>query len=659
MSMLAASIAYHFMLGILLVLLVWVGGLGWYFLLRRKCSWSDDSSLIYGYPLGILGTTIALMLLLSSIWLKMLGIGLLAIMAISIVRNLETVRFRCRMLIQPLLISFPFIFGFAMFQGIFQHGPTAQLSARPLGDLVFYVSRLCSLQAFPFPAPYRDLLLEGHQIALGYASSGPALIGAALYHLPGFNAFLFYAVSGPTFYLVSLNIGFSLLSKRCSAPNEEVESISPIWAFVILPLLMVAALAYPTWIVESVPVLYAIPLSFTVYWLIRDQSCSAVQFVTLAVSILGCTYFTKVFAFIPFFTVLGLRFLQMSLLKLNRRDFGIVVGVVMVLALSYVLYVWDSTSWILAGQFRWQFLPLITLYNITTGNSSLSDSAIAMFLILGHVLLILSAWRSNQVMVCSALLVGVLIFWLWPGYGNITYAVSITIFVALLYHELVVLYKSRFPLILAAIMLMVATALREINLVALRNGGVFISFIVFSVLPPIIWGVREDTKIGRMCKKGLQLVSVGTAVGLIVFSLALANGFFGTSIPKTGALTPTDYDIWHKVKKLVPADTLIFSDFTGTKIDLRHGWNYYSGVSGRQMYIGGWYSSPLRFDADALADRLKQNDMVLNGMVSPWDLQLSRNYSSYFAVVERKRGMPEEYSLRYVNQDYAIYEIPK
>jgi hypothetical protein len=49
---------------------------------------------------------------------------------------------------------------------------------------------------------------------------------------------------------------------------------------------------------------------------------------------------------------------------------------------------------------------------------------------------------------------------------------------------------------------------------------------------------------------------------------------------------------------------------------------------------------------------------VLTGRTLPQELELSRGYSSYYAVARRSERVPASFRLIYANDEYVLYEIP-
>jgi hypothetical protein len=63
-------------------------------------------------------------------------------------------------------------------------------------------------------------------------------------------------------------------------------------------------------------------------------------------------------------------------------------------------------------------------------------------------------------------------------------------------------------------------------------------------------------------------------------------------------------------------------------------------------------------DDDERARRLELNRRVLAGLVAPRELELDREYPSFYAVVDESVRVPRGSELRYRNEELALYELP-
>src|SRR2546422_4324979 len=159
------AILYHALLGLVLAELVWGFGAGF---VRAPGDALD------GYPFGLILVTAAAFLFLLSPWL---GIPALLLLA-------PIVRARPRVSVTTLAWAAPVVVGLPVVFGLMLHGPTTTLASAANGEDLWWANRIWSATASV--VPYRDLLAEGQRIV--YVEGGPSFLGAALSHLPGFDA---------------------------------------------------------------------------------------------------------------------------------------------------------------------------------------------------------------------------------------------------------------------------------------------------------------------------------------------------------------------------------------------------------------------------------------------------------------------------------------
>jgi hypothetical protein len=156
--------------------------------------------------------------------------------------------------------------------------------------------------------------------------------------------------------------------------------------------------------------------------------------------------------------------------------------------------------------------------------------------------------------------------------------------------------------------------------------------------------------------------ATGLAVGTVVVYLAAAVGIIpsraGPANQTSETLTPDMRDIWFAVRDRTPANSLIFTDQTGS--GGQRGWNDYPLISARQFYIVSWVLSPVfRYNPAMQFERLQENAAVLSGTLHPDQLHLSRTYASYFAVISNKREAPPDAEMVYANAQYSLYDLKR
>jgi hypothetical protein len=149
-------------------------------------------------------------------------------------------------------------------------------------------------------------------------------------------------------------------------------------------------------------------------------------------------------------------------------------------------------------------------------------------------------------------------------------------------------------------------------------------------------------------------VGLVAAAAAIAVALAVRGGLDDPTV----AITTADHDIWAEVERRVPGDGLVFTTLTGVEVTPHEGWNNYPAVADRQLFIAGWYDGRLVSSEEDRDRRLEQNRAVLTGRTRPSELELSRTYSSSFAVARRDETMPASFRRVYANDDYVLYELP-
>jgi hypothetical protein len=123
-------------------------------------------------------------------------------------------------------------------------------------------------------------------------------------------------------------------------------------------------------------------------------------------------------------------------------------------------------------------------------------------------------------------------------------------------------------------------------------------------------------------------------------------------------LAPELKDIWSAVRRLTPANALIFTDQVDETINILGGWNTYAFSGQRQIFLSSYYTVlDLRNDKEKLHQVLAINDSVLRGTMSPTDIPTRSHYGSIFAVISKSRTVPPGWKNIYDNRDYAIFQI--
>jgi hypothetical protein len=605
---LALSIIANAFLGVALAVVVWAAGLGWLRLvpLPRPA---------FAYPLGLLTASVAAWLWLVSPWFAVVALALVVPAAFGV-----------RAALVAVAPAAPFAAGLAIALGSLLHGPTADADSHAYGDMLFYAAKLVS--ATDSVLPFRDLLVQG--MSSTYAESGSTFVGAALAFLPGFDPILFQAAAMPAFLVAALGLGFRLLGVRADP-----------WHALLLALLGVGVIAYPTWVTESPPVAFALPLAFAIVGLTRERlSLSAIA---AAVVVLGLGFaLTKGFGVIPLGMATAFA-LAPHRRELDRRRVALYASVPVAVAVAGGVFFVATSGW-LTEVLGVKFLPADAVDGLRTQLDRRDTQAVApAFLVVGEVLVAVALARARAWPAFAIFAAGVTGNWFVSGHG-FDIAVGLGVVAAVLFFaERTGALRVQLPLLLSGgAALALAAAFRDISGV---RAGVVLSLLLggglFAALAP-----------ARATAAAAAVVAAGVGAGLVV-----GRGDVGLASPAV-TLTENDYAVWHAVHEVVPRNGLVFTSLTGPLVTGDQGWNYYPGVARRQVYLAGWSSSRLLVDDAEREQRLALNQAVLAGEIEPSAVPVSRRYSRYYALVRRREPVPNALRAPYQNDDFTIYELP-
>jgi hypothetical protein len=490
--------------------------------------------------------------------------------------------------------------------------------------MLWYVAKVVS--ATHSIVPFRDPLAEGEEMI--YTEAGTSFVGASLSWLPGFDPILYHAATLPAFTVASLCVGIALFVAGRPA--------LPALVGIAAALLAVAIVAYPSWVTETPPAAFALPLVFSLWRVWRDELDT--RWLVLLSAVVALDYFqTKVIAIMA----LGLLLLAGLVERhRNRPDFRRVAVIASALialgAAAVVGLLFAFASWY-AGLAKPKALPLDAVRGLTDGDPDVRSLGLVC-LVAGEVLLLGAIARARTWGLCVALVLTVLPSWFISGYGFDVALVSGVFLAALL-----LLAGVRLDLrlaIAAGVLLAFAAAARE----------------PLGPQPGFVLVVALFVGLGAVALRSPALVRVGAVAAATAVALALAvRG--GLDDPAV-AITTADHDIWAEVEQRVPEDGLVFTSLTGREVTPHEGWNNYPAVAERQLFIAGWYDGRLVSQEDDRDRKLAQNRSVLTGRTDPRALELSREYPSYYAVARGTERVPRSFRRVYANDEYVLYEIP-
>jgi hypothetical protein len=535
------------------------------------------------------------------------------------------------------ILVFPFAVGFGCWMGLNWHGPTEALGGSPSGDLVYYSTAIVSLATQFYP--YLNLGYEPQPFNSYFNLLFPAL-GAALTRVVALDPFLFITASGGAFFILSLGLTLYLYVKGTGilAHGRHIA----LSAFT-LGLAIIVANRSPYWVVSSIPVIHAVPLTIvTVYWA-RKRNTRA-QLMALAIAIIGSALGKVVGAAVlgPFaLATLLPRFVS------GFRSIRILVGIAAVAATAYAAIVLYRLGFVFGmAPFGPSSFSMIHNYHAgfaTAFPDILRDCS--------AVVLAVTAFLLADWLVASVIAFGFLLFLVYPFLFYFNFLCASIILGLVACDEPERLWKHRM-LVVGGLLLSLPTG------ALLDPAGPWSGFFGLVCVSGTVWiSLSRQQPIMRSS----QGRTSAAAVLLLCFGLiAVARGtLIMDSQWQSGVLTRQVREIWLAVRERTPTDALIFTDQTGMEPTLLSGWNTYAFIGARQIFVSNLYQNPAtRQNPERASDILAKNDAVLNGTLSPPQLSLRGRYSSYFAVVSNARNVPPQWTRIFENKQYSLYRIP-
>jgi hypothetical protein len=524
---------------------------------------------------------------------------------------------------------------------------TAQYpGAVDIGDLTIYMGWYYSLERSL--SPFYNLGVEGNFIS-SYFNNLHNIYALALNFLPQFDIYLFTTGSLGTFYIVA--ISWMLRALLAYRSRQSYADLSPRQVLTIC-VLFVAATRYPSWIGESPPVVFMVPIVLAVmYGVSRAGDAPARLAFAFVLAVVGSAI-SKVVTIVVLASYTGLKLVRCVMLN-RKQVYRLYLGLAAVVVVIYVTYMigkfgsqyfaeWDMgpDSWHRFQRKGWSeiYRVIPTLLKdlgflvILAGTFKLRDRALFVASAFGIFCYFIFPFLFTPV--CTAILV------LVAGYIVITHEIQKTVISTIL---------------LGAILILPHHLRRDV-------GSHYMALVWFFTLGPAVFVALQSypTNAGTQIHRRNSAYAVVLLTGTLTLSLSLvavASGDLRLGKKRYKAVSTTLYDIWLQTRQLTPSDALIFTDQTGNENDRLTGWNDYSLMAQRQFYLSTWASSSLRRDAFKRAEVLSSNEAILSGGVLPPSLPLTRNYGSYYAVVSAGRPAPAAFRPVYSNADYVLYEI--
>jgi len=640
---------WHAVLGCILACMQWGAGAGLALWFHRNGNLPLGRLMLFGFPLSLIAIAVwsYLMLALPFGWTAA-DAGLIACFLPFLRR--PPARAELAGLGRVMLSLIPVSVLLGCWMGLLAHGPTATLPGRPSGDVGFYASSMYSLQIQPFPF-------------VNYANEGETLLpfnmlfsvlGAALMRFIALDPFQFVLATGASMYAFGLGLAlYSYLSLR----SNNGTGLS----YVVLILAAIVAMRYPYWIVESSPVIFAVPLAVSIWYRATDARRASAVFSNAAMAIAGSALskVTSVIALasVSLAPVLGEPQKVVQQFRRSPLSAKIAVAVTAIVALSY------------AALLLYRFGPLMVAAGGIAPESyeryqwatqfGVSRRAVLPYVMrdTGTFLLAVLAFRMLPWALATALAVSLAAAFIFPAALRINFVCAAMMLGLAGVDSPLLLTKSKWLALTAFLLCFPA-------IVQTDFGGHPSSAVWVLCIGGMGWTVcasaRPRTHPAAFFAPHFARLGMGTlsVAGVLALAAVAHQEIVFVAPDDYLYITPEARDIWIAVRQRTPAHALIFTDQTGAEpFNALGGWNTYATTGQRQIYVAGWYQSPeFRQSPQLLMERLRLNASVLSGRMQPADLHYRAGpYSDYFAVVGRVRTMPPNWRKVYENAAWALY----
>jgi hypothetical protein len=626
----------HALFGCVILIAQWIAGAGIARLVLGARRAAPANVLLLGFALSLPIAAILAVVSLSHHY----GFGLATVIWLVCclpLRNWRPAAGKLAAVIRVGIAVLPFAIGFGCWMGLHWHGPTETLAGSPSGDLVYYSTAIVSLSTQLYP--YLNLGYEQAPLNLYFNLLFP-LLGAALSRGVTFDPFLFIAAGGGASFVLSLGLTLHLYIRGTGILTRGAHAVL---SSLVLALAIVVAIRYPYWIIESIPMIHAVPLTLAVvYWARKNDARARLLAFVLAVVGSALSKVVGAAVLAPFVAATAVPdFFRMSY---RIRVAAILAAVAAAVYGAVLLY--------RMGPLNFAVAPLGPLSVAMIRHYHADFWTVLPFAMrdVSAVLMAAAAFVLADWLVAGAIAFGLLLFLTNPFLFQFDFVCAVIILGLIACDHPDRLWKFR-KLVLAALLLAVPAALRT------DPAGNSSGLVWLVCIGGTIWIAHPWQR--PLAWPGTGRAAAAAALLLCLGLVAVGRGYLiVTSGWEPGVLTPQVRQIWLAVKQRTPPDALIFTDQTGIEPTLLGGWNTYAFIGARQIFVSNLYINAATRNDRALAlDVLRENDAVLNGK-SPAHLVLRGRYSGYFAVVSRARLVPVQWVKLFENEQYALYGIP-
>jgi hypothetical protein len=676
---LLALVGLHFMLGCLLFVSVIGCGLAACSLVMRPLAWTPSDCRMLSLPIGLCiwllscliahavtdGHRIALALPLGAIALRYRQIRALLWAPIPG----QGTHDNDRHLAMPLIIL-TLAFCFAASCGLLWRLPIGHIPGTlDLGDLAVYAESYHALGLGLWPMP--NLGVEG--VSVWPVNQLATLSAIGFDWIGAFDISLFIATSLTSFLcLATAYLIFHLGRYRREAGQPPLDATTS-WSVLLL---LCAATRCGSWFVESPPYAFGYPLAISlIYAAHRSKDNRSLLYLLLPLTSIAAIL-SKIVMLVALLSYAGCRVIAGTYAKPTRQA-------------KIILALGAGFAALCAGAFLVKFGVLFLQIASSDGIGPLSlhnkylehpwkylfgskravwtassEIMATLGMDLGLVLLLMATWLRRDRSLLMGVIAGIAAFFFYPFLFN---AAATTAFLLLatwllLNDQVTIISYGKYLPIGAGILAIVGQIFTE-------SGGPVFAVIWLSCFAGILGQIlfaQQAGAIGRIAPADPSQLSRAWQLLLPIAALAIvhaqSDGDFRFNLRYVGSqrsIVPDDLaDLWRNVRQLTPPDALIFTDQTGDTPARFEGWNDYAGTSGRQFFLASWQASPLRTDATARRQRLEVNASVLQGKISPRDLDLHGRYAAFYAAMRGDTVIPNGFQRLYANEGYALYLIP-
>lgn len=634
-ALVVATLA-HAVFGCVVLIAQWIAGAGMARLVLGARRATLENVLLLGFALSLPLVAVLTATALSMPW----GFGLAAALWALCCLPLRRWRLEAGKLADIARVGIavlPFAIGLGCWMGLNWHGPTETLAGSPSGDLVYYSTSIVSLSKQLYP--YLNLGYERQPFDHYFNMLFP-LTGAAISKVVTFDPFLFITAGGAAFFVLSLGLTLNLYIRGTGILAQGRHAVL---SSVVLALTFLVANYSPFWIVSSIPMIYAVPLTVVLVYWARHNEVSA-RLLAFALAIVGSALSKVVGAAVlaPFVAASAApRFFAMP----RAVRVMSIVAAAGAAAYGAILLYW-------LGSLNFAIAPLgpASLTRILRYHLGFWSTLPFVLRDLSAVLLAASAFLLTRWLVAAAIAFGFLLFLVYPFLFDFDFVCATIILGLVACDNPSRLWKFRYLLLGGLLLALPAVLL--VDPAGAWSGLAWLFCIggtVWVALPgasPLTWSGQGRAAAAVAVLLCLGLVAAGRGY------LILTSGW------QPGLLTPQVRQIWLAVKDRTPPDALIFTDQTGMVPTLLGSWNTYAFIGARQIFVSNLVlNSATRNNRQLALNVLRENDLVLDGTMPPAQLALHGHYSDYFAVVSKSRPVPAGWVRIFENSEFSLYRI--